>query len=230
MPENMPSSPAAGAAPMVDIAAWSKNGRKLVLNAGSGDQAHARLHPAFDLQAWTQIRFDADPKVAPDILGDIAVMGRSVPPACLDAIWCSHMLEHVSTHQVVPTLAQFRHALKDDGFVLITCPDLTAVARFIVEHGSTTTAYVSAAGPITPIDMLFGHTRSIAAGNDYMAHKTGFTGPSLGAVAIQAGFSQARVAIGNAMDLWGLFTMPRTDQGRVATMLASTPEAFLVST
>lgn len=230
MPEITSFSPATNAAPAFDLAAWSKSGRKLVLNAGSGDPSHARLHSAFAPLEWTQIRFDADPRVGPDIVGDIATLGRSVPPGCLDAIWCSHMLEHVSTHQVVPTLAQFRQALRDDGFVLLTCPDLTAIARLIVEGGATATAYVSAAGPITPIDMLFGHTRSIAEGNGYMAHKTGFTASILGAVAIQAGFAQARVSVGNAMDLWALFAMPGTDYARVAAMLAATPEAFLVPT
>src|SRR5665213_540831 len=40
--------------------------------------------------------------------------------------------------------------------------------------------YTSPAGPITPLDMLFGHSDSIASGHLYMAHKTGFTCASLG--------------------------------------------------
>ena len=61
--------------------------------------------------------------------------------------------------------------LKPDGFALITSPDLEAVASLILDHGLDHVAYTSPAGPITPLDMLFGHSASIARGSLSMAHK-----------------------------------------------------------
>ena len=46
---------------------------------------------------------------------------------------------------------------------------------------------------VAPIDILFGHRNSIAAGNTFMAHRSGFTGGTLGAALIHAGFSAAVV-------------------------------------
>ena len=37
------------------------------------------------------------------------------------------------------------------------------------------TAYTSPAGPITPLDILYGHRPPMAKGNLYMAHRCGFT-------------------------------------------------------
>ncbi|QCQ21343.1 hypothetical protein [Desulfoglaeba alkanexedens] len=50
------------------------------------------------------------------------------------------------------------------------------------------TAYQSPAGPIAPIDMIYGHRASIARGNHFMAHKCGFTMDSLVQSFKQAGF------------------------------------------
>ncbi len=63
--------------------------------------------------------------------------------------------------------------LKPDGFALITCPDLETVADLSLSKGLE--AYQSTAGSIRPLDMLYDHSRSIAGGRTYMAHKTGFT-------------------------------------------------------
>jgi hypothetical protein len=49
-------------------------------------------------------------------------------------------------------------------------------------------AYISQSGPITPLDMIFGHTASLARGNEFMAHRTGFTARSLHKLLIEAGF------------------------------------------
>ena len=85
-------------------------------------------------------------------------------------------------------LTEFKRVLKPDGFALVTSPDLEAVASLILDRGLDQVAYTSPAGPITPLDMLFGHSASIAGGYPAMAHKTGFTGASLGRRFVDAGF------------------------------------------
>jgi len=48
---------------------------------------------------------------------------------------------------------------------------------------------MSPAGPISPIDILWGHRLSLARGNYYMAHKVGFTAQSLTQALLEAGFA-----------------------------------------
>lgn len=66
----------------------------------------------------------------------------------------------------------------------------------------TDPAYLSPAGPIAPLDMLFGHGASITSGNIFMAHRTGFTASTLHAALHSAGFSVVRVTRDNAFALW----------------------------
>ena len=54
-------------------------------------------------------------------------------------------------------LAEFHRVLKLDGFVLLTCPDLQSVCALVANDQLTDTAYQSGMGPITPLDMLYGH-------------------------------------------------------------------------
>lgn len=112
-------------------------------------------------------------------------------------------------HEVFASLREFNRILKSDGFLLISCPDLEAVADLVVRHGLDHIAYQSPAGPITPLDMLFGHTASITRGNTFMAHNTGFTCASLGRILVEADFPTVLVRRGKAYDLWALALMPQ---------------------
>jgi hypothetical protein len=97
---------------------------------------------------------------------------------------------------------------------LITCPDLETVAHLILSLGLDAQAYQSEAGPITPLDMLYGHSRSIAAGQAYMAHKSGFTCTRLGQLLIDTGFSTV-LARRDRFDLWALALMPSANKGQI---------------
>jgi hypothetical protein len=86
------------------------------------------------------------------------------------------------------------------------------VARRIADDQLTEPLYLSASGPISPLDIVFGHQASMAAGNGYMAHRTGFTARSLGQALIDAGFAEVRVHEGQHWDLWAVATMPQTPE------------------
>jgi hypothetical protein len=104
-------------------------------------------------------------------------------------------------------LAEFLRVLSDDGFAVITCPDLQSVCALIAEDKLIDAAYTSPAGPIAPLDILYGFRRSMAEGNLYMAHRCGFTRKVLHATLQAAGFaSVATLARGRApfFDLWAL--------------------------
>jgi predicted SAM-dependent methyltransferase len=179
----------------------------IFLHVGCGPKHKDKTTEAFAGAEWQELRLDIDPSVQPDIVGsmtDIAAADESV-----DAVFSSHNIEHLHAHEVGIALAEFLRVLKADGFAVITCPDLQSVAALIAEDRLTDTAYVAAAGPITPLDILYGHRRQIAEGNLFMAHRCGFTKKALEQTLVAAGFgSVATWRRGHAphFDLWGLAT------------------------
>ena len=76
--------------------------------------------------------------------------------------------------------------------------------------------------------MLYGHVRSVAEGNKLMCHHCGFTAKTLGSVALQAGFTEARVFAADDYALWALLLMPETSLGDLTEMFRSTPQAYLL--
>ncbi len=182
-----------------------------VLHVGCGPRNATKLHPVFSKPDWIEIRFDIDEKVEPDIVGSMVDMRGQVEDQAVDAIWSSHNLEHLYAHEAPLALAEFMRVLRRDGFALINCPDVAAIAQMIVNGLFDEPAYHSPAGHVSPLDMLWGHGRSIAAGNHYMAHRTGFTSESMGRLLIESGFAEAWVFPGNAFDLWAIGLMEDTD-------------------
>lgn len=193
---------------------------KRVLNAGSGSYAARKLHPVFAREAWQEIRIDIDPQAKPDLVCSITELESLFAPESFDAIWSSHTLEHLYAHEVQSALAEFKRVLKPDGFALITSPDLEAVASLIMDGGLDQIAYTSPAGPITPLDMVFGHSESIARGHPAMAHKTGFTCASIGRRFVDAGFPIVLVKQ-EALNLWALALMPEADQTSIQRKLVA---------
>lgn len=177
---------------------------KKVLHVGCGPRSEEKLHAAFRQDGWREVRLDIDEKVEPDLVGSMVDMRDKVEDRAYDAVWSSHNIEHLWTHETALALGEFLRVLRPDGFALITCPDVAAIAQLIVDGRFDEMIYQSPAGPISAVDMLWGHTRSIAAGNHFMAHRTGFTAPSLGRQLIDCGFDEAWVFAGPAFDLWAV--------------------------
>lgn len=175
---------------------------RLVLHVGCGLPHPAKL-PAehFPPGLWQEVRLDIDPAVAPDIVASITDMGV-LRPGVFDAVWSSHNLEHLYPHEVPLALAEFRRVLKPGGFLLLTVPDLQQVAALVAEDRLTEAAYLSSAGPIAPLDMLYGLGSALAQGNGFMGHRGGFTATSLRAALEAAGFPQVQVARDGHFALW----------------------------
>lgn len=182
-----------------------------LLHVGSGLVRQDRLPACFQKAEWRELRLDIDPGVKPDIIGSITDLS-AIPSASIDAIWSSHNLEHIHSFEVPIALAEFKRVLKPHGFALITVPDLRAIARRVANDLLTETLYESPAGAISPLDVLFGHQASLAGGNHFMAHRTGFTSKTLGQSLLAADFSEARVHEGKRWDLWAIATMPQTSR------------------
>ncbi len=180
---------------------------KTVLHVGSGHRKNgAALPQAFSQPAWREIRLDIDAKNEPDIVGSMMNMA-AVETDSVDALYSSHNIEHVYAHEVPLVLKEFLRVLKPTGFALITCPDLQTVCALIAQDKLTDAMYQSPAGPITPLDVLYGHAAAIAAGNLYMAHKCGFTEKSLTVALISAGFAAiVSKRRSRGLDLWAVAT------------------------
>ena len=174
---------------------------KTVLNVGCGYPLRQRLHRHFHGPEWRELRLDLDPAVLPDIVCSITDMSP-VATASVDAVWSSHNLGHLPRHEVPLALAEFIRVLKPQGLLLLTLPDLRQVAQLVVEDRLEDEAYTSPSGPITALDMIFGHTASLARGNPFMAHRTGFTARTLHKLLTEAGFTDITVRQGNCFDLW----------------------------
>jgi predicted SAM-dependent methyltransferase len=182
-------------------------GAKTVLNVGCGYPLRQRLHRHFQGPQWREIRLDLDPAVQPDIVCSITDMSP-VETGAVDAIWSSHNLEHLQRHEVPLALAEFIRVLKPQCFLLLILPDLQQVARLVAEDQLEDQAYVSASGPITALDMIFGHTASLARGNQLMAHRTGFTARTLQRLLAETGFAEITLRQGSSFDLWATAYKP----------------------
>lgn len=178
---------------------------KKFLHVGCGINTKANTTAAFATNEWQEIRYDIDPAVEPDIVGSMLDM-QGIDDGTMDAIYSSHNIEHLYPHQVPVALAEFKRVLGADGYAVITCPDLQSIAELVAEDKLTDVAYVSPAGPIAAIDMLYGYRPALQQGNDFMAHKCGFTAKVMTATLTNCGFKSIASARRPAphFDLWAL--------------------------
>jgi SAM-dependent methyltransferase len=173
-----------------------------LLNVGCGPKG--RAHGFAGFEAWQEVRLDIDATVEPDVVGTMTDLS-AVPSSSIDAIVSSHNIEHLYPHEVPVALAEFVRVLKDDGLLLITCPDLQSVCARVVRGELASPLYESDSGPISALDILYGHRGAMGAGNLYMAHRCGFTLDVLANTLQACGFARsvglARPAV---FDLWML--------------------------
>jgi hypothetical protein len=179
-----------------------------------------KQHTTRGFLSWNEIRLDINPAAAPDVIGSMTDMA-AVTTASVQAVFSSHNIEHLYPHEVPLALAEFLRVLDAQGYALITCPDLRSVCALVAQDKLTEPAYTSPAGPVTPLDVLYGHRPALEAGNLFMAHRCGFTETLLRDTLLSAGFATvatlARPA--PAFDLWALASKPpRSEQEMSALM------------
>jgi predicted SAM-dependent methyltransferase len=160
---------------------------KKVLNVG-GNSKDIPLPPQY--ANFEQLLLDIDPAVSPDVVCDARQLA-TLDGDQFDAVYCSHNLEHYYAHDVRKVLAGFLYVLKEGGFAHIRVPDIAEVMQIAVERDLDIedTLYDSPVGPISVKDVLYGFATQIeSSGEDFYAHKTGFTKKSLLSILDQAGF------------------------------------------
>ena len=159
---------------------------KTLLHVGCGFLNKSHLK-GFNNDNWKEIRFDIDESFNPDIVGTMTDM-KSVETASVDALYSSYNIDHIYPHQVPIALREFHRVLKEDGIVVIKCPDIQGVCEAVVQDKLLEPLYDSPGGPISPIDALYGWRARIEEGKEYMAHKGGFTYSVLNGALYEAGF------------------------------------------
>ena len=157
-----------------------------LLHVGCGPQNINSLK-GFPDHDWNEIRFDIDINVNTDLIGTLTDMS-SVKSNSIDAIYSSHNIEHIFPHEVDIVFNEFIRVLKSDGFLAIACPDLQSVCENVAKGNISEPLYISPAGPISAMDIIYGHIDAISKGNTYMAHRCGFTWALLNRKLHDAGF------------------------------------------
>jgi len=201
---------------------WTRTtDERLLLHVGCGLDTITNITVAGFLESnWREIRLDADEGVAPDIVGTMTEL-PTVPSAAVDAVYSSHGIEHLYWHDVPSALSEFWRVLTNDGFVVITCPDLQTAAQMIAEDRVFETAYMTPVGAITPFDMVFSYRPYVKANPEWMSHHCGFTVTTLVAVLREAGFAKV---IGcryeGGFDLWALASKSPRSADEMAKLAA----------
>ena len=172
---------------------------KKLLHVGCGPKTQKNLK-GFNSDNWIEYRLDIDNQHNPDILGSIIDL-NAVQNMSMDAVYSAHNIEHIFAHEVKIALKEFNRVLKENGYLVITCPDLQVLGEAIANDKLNEPIGNSKSGPISPIDIIYGHRGFIAQGHTFMAHKTGFTYKTLSEVIFESGF---KMIYGNRFhyDLW----------------------------
>jgi hypothetical protein len=148
---------------------------------------------------WQHDLLDIDPEGEPDLCCDARELHKT-KPRVYDALYCSHNLEHFCWHELPRLLLGFKLVLKKEGFAFLRVPDLSAVMKAVVEGGLDLQDVLYMAGP-TPIkvhDVFYGWGLELErSGNDFYAHKCGFTEKSLKSVLEENGFPIVFTATGS---------------------------------
>ena len=173
---------------------------KQLLHCGCGSKVNK---PPREFAAYKETRLDINRGVDPDIISSVVAMPM-VPDASYDSLFCSHTIEHLYAHEVAMALLEFHRVLKPEGTVWIQVPDLQSIGGKIALDMADSAVYMSANGPITPLDMLYGQRSMIGQGNFYMAHKTGFTSSVLERALYTAGFGQIKITRAPEFELRGI--------------------------
>jgi hypothetical protein len=206
----------------IDFREHDMNTVGTLLHIGCGPKRKDKTTRGFNTDTWTEVRLDIDASVEPDVLGTMTDMS-AVADASVDAIFSSHNIEHLYPHEVPIALGEFLRVLKPDGFAIITCPDLQSVCALVAEGKLLEAAYTSPAGPIAPIDILYGYRSSMANGNLYMAHRCGFTERVLSGTLQATGFKAVgTMARGRApfFDLWAIASKSERTEAQMRELAA----------
>lgn len=159
---------------------------KRVLDVGS---SNVKLDaPRFD--GWKVVTYDMDWEAKPDYLGDVITIEQTLHRERFDAVYASHILEHLHPWETVGVLRQFAAILAPDGWVEAWVPDVIEAFQYAVLAGKglADALYMAPNGsPVTLLDMLYGWGREARHKSSFM-HRSAFDWKLLETCIKDAGF------------------------------------------
>ena len=180
---------------------FEADGRRLVLHVGCGPPVEDNLLERFRTPEWRELRLDIDP--AHDARHSRRHRrhgGRADGVGRRRLVVAQHRARlrvpgAEGARGVPPCAASGRAAL-------VTTPDLQRAAERIASGRLDEPLYESEAGPVTPLDMVYGHGKEISRGFEEMAHRTGYTAQTLTRRLTDAGFVDVHVRRARDLALW----------------------------
>lgn len=184
-------------------------GRKLVLNLGTGQVISRPLHKQFSGGDWFEVRVHPDPAMQPDIVAS-ATDFQAIPDHQFDAIWASHQLQLFFPHELQLVFKEFYRVMKPESQFLCNMADMQTVSNYVAHGRLFEPLYDAAAGPIAPIDIMYGLRKTLER-QPHVAHRTAFTSKSIIDYLRAAGFTNIRVHR-KWVDLWATaYKLPEGD-------------------
>jgi predicted SAM-dependent methyltransferase len=162
---------------------------RYILHVGCGSKVNKVPR---EYATYKEARLDCNPQVEPDLLASIVAMPM-IADESYEAIFASHVLEHLYCHEVAMALSELFRILKPGGVLDIAVPDLQCIGGKLALDQADYAIYNSPIGTIAPLDMIYGHRGSVGAGNLFMGHKFGFTQGVLKRYLQNAGFNDMEI-------------------------------------
>ena len=153
------------------------------------------------LSGYEEIGLDLDPKSGADLIG--SMLDIPLEDGSVDGVYTSHTLEHVTLHDGLRALREFRRVIKDGGRVWIIVPNIGVLADYIRDGRLYEKLYDSPGGPVCAADMLYGHQGLIERDGQHKAyrfqHKFGYTPETLAKTFESVGF---RAVKSQKLNVW----------------------------
>jgi hypothetical protein len=166
--------------------------KKIVVSLGWKSAVHGALSRHFPLDAWQEVRVDADAAAAPDLISSLHHIPE-IADASVDGVWINHVLQRLSFHEAASVLVEATRLLKDGGELLVAVPDMQLAANFLARAEGEAEMFRAPAGVVTAVDMMYGFQRAIEGGDATRIHKSGYSAESLGYFVRGAGLCNLHV-------------------------------------
>lgn len=125
-------------------------------------------------EGWKILDAQAGPDV--DFVGDIRNLEAFADGSCA-LVYCSHVLEHLPGHEVLPTLKEIHRILQPGGKLYLSVPDLDVLCHLFIQPR------LEATQKLHVMKIIFGGQI-----DEYDYHKTGLTVDFLAEYLKEAGF------------------------------------------
>lgn len=158
------------------------------LHAVCGTTGKNSTTKLFAEKEWEEVRMDTDPGAGADVQGtllDMSALGEDR----FEGIFIARALERLYFHEVLDALRNTRAALAPEGHLVVVCADIQQACALAAEGKLLEPVYTSKAGPVAPIDILYGFRPALASGRTNLACRCGFTSQSLAVALGKAGFA-----------------------------------------